>query len=209
MLRMFAFKYAYLSPMGWSCIYSRCPTSWMVTRTRSHWLGYFLLLSIIFFVIIDIRFGNGYRKSSLFGIIFLPYWGIRFDDELLLLSFLIDEIWLDLQDNILYFSYLWETFHNRPLGQANWAFILGWHKKGLKVDVERAEGFNGQASPLGCGEWACVFRWARLFLGPGEWAGEPQFSNPIKLNISKLTCPLIFIIRFNLQVSNTCKCYHK
>ena len=46
MLRKFAYEYAYLSPMGWSCIYSRCPTSWMMTRIRSHWLGYFLLLSI-------------------------------------------------------------------------------------------------------------------------------------------------------------------
>ena len=46
MLRIFLFKYPYLSPMGWSCIYSRCPTSWMVTKIRSHWLGYFLLLSI-------------------------------------------------------------------------------------------------------------------------------------------------------------------
>ena len=42
MLRMFA----YLSPMGCSCIYSRCPTSCMVIRIRSHWLGIFLLLSI-------------------------------------------------------------------------------------------------------------------------------------------------------------------
>ena len=41
----------------------------------------------IFLVIIDIEFGNGYRKSSLFGIIFLPYWGIRFDDVLLLSFF--------------------------------------------------------------------------------------------------------------------------
>ena len=24
-----------------------------------------------------------------------------------------------------------------------------------------------------------MFRWARLFLGPGEWACEPYFSNPI------------------------------
>ena len=46
MLRKFAYEYAYFSPMGWSCIYSRYPTSWMVTRIRSHWLGYFLLLSI-------------------------------------------------------------------------------------------------------------------------------------------------------------------
>ena len=46
MLRMFAYEYAYLSPMGWPCIYSRCPTSWMVTRIRSHWMGYLLLLSI-------------------------------------------------------------------------------------------------------------------------------------------------------------------
>ena len=102
------------------------------------------------------------------------------------LSFLNDEIWLDLQDNIFYFPYLWETFHNRPSSRTDWTFILGWHQKGLNADVEglntdveRAEGFNGQASPLGFSEWACVFRWARLFLGPGEWACEPYFSNPI------------------------------
>ena len=65
MLQMFAYEYAYLSPMGWPCIYSRCSTSWMVTRIRSHWMGYL--------VIIDIEFGQGYRKSSLIGIIFLPY----------------------------------------------------------------------------------------------------------------------------------------
>ena len=59
------------------------------------------------------------------------------------LSFLIDEIWLDLQDNIFYFPYLWETFHNRPSSQANWTFILGWHQKGLSADVGRVEGFNG------------------------------------------------------------------
>ena len=95
------------------------------------------------------------------------------------LSFLIDEIWLGLQDNILYFPYLWETFHNRPSGRADWTFILGWHQKGLNADVERAEGFNGQASSLGFNEWACVFCWAWLFLGPGEWAYEPYFSKPI------------------------------
>ena len=32
---------AYLSPMGWPSIYSRCSTSWTVTRIRSHWIGYF------------------------------------------------------------------------------------------------------------------------------------------------------------------------
>ena len=95
------------------------------------------------------------------------------------LSFLIDEIWLGLQDNIFYFLYLWETFHNRPSGRANWTFILSWHQKGLNVDVGRAEGFNEQASPLGFSKWACMFRWARLFLGPGEWAYKPHFSNPI------------------------------
>ena len=45
-LRMFLFEYAYLSPIGWSYIFSRRPTSWMVTRIRSHLMGYFLLLSI-------------------------------------------------------------------------------------------------------------------------------------------------------------------
>ena len=37
---------AYLSPMGWPCIYSRCSTSWMVTWIHSHWMGYFLLLLV-------------------------------------------------------------------------------------------------------------------------------------------------------------------
>ena len=37
---------AYLSPMRWSCIYSRCSTSWMVTWIHSHWMGYFLLLLV-------------------------------------------------------------------------------------------------------------------------------------------------------------------
>ena len=45
-LRKFTYEYAYLLPAGWSCIYSRYPASWMVIRIRSHWLGYFLLLSI-------------------------------------------------------------------------------------------------------------------------------------------------------------------
>ena len=31
----------YLSPMGWPGIYSKCSTSWTVTRIRSHWIGYF------------------------------------------------------------------------------------------------------------------------------------------------------------------------
>ena len=46
MLRMFAYESVYLSPMGWPCIYSRCSTSWMVIRIISHWMGYFLLLSV-------------------------------------------------------------------------------------------------------------------------------------------------------------------
>ena len=75
-------------------------------------MRYFLLLSISDLVM-------DYRNSSLFGVIFLPYWGIRFD----------------LQDNILYFPHLWETFHNRPLGRADWTFILGWHQKGLKAST--------------------------------------------------------------------------
>ena len=55
---------AYLSPMWWPCICSRCFTSWMVNRILSHWMGYFL----------DIGFDYGHRKCSLFGIISLPYW---------------------------------------------------------------------------------------------------------------------------------------
>ena len=33
---------AYLSPMGWPCIYSGCPISWTVTRGPSHWRECFL-----------------------------------------------------------------------------------------------------------------------------------------------------------------------
>ena len=59
------------------------------------------------------------------------------------LSFLIDEIWLDLQDNIflgiILFSVLvkfnlicriWaiQVIQDRSLGLADWTFVLGWHK---------------------------------------------------------------------------------
>ena len=37
---------------------------------------------------------------------------------------------------------------------------------------------------LALGTW--VFHWASLFLGPGEWACEPYFSNPI-------SCPLTLV----------------
>ena len=33
----------YLSQLGWPCIYSRCLTNWIMTRIRSHWMGFFLL----------------------------------------------------------------------------------------------------------------------------------------------------------------------
>ena len=99
-------------------------------------------------------------------------------------SFLIDEIWLDLQDNIFYFPYLWETSHNRPFGRADWTLILGWHPKGLNADAKGVEGLNGLTSPLGFSEWVCVFPLAWLFLGPGEWACELYFSTPIKTHYS-------------------------
>ena len=59
------------------------------------------------------------------------------------LFFLIDEIWLDLQDNIfsgiILFSVLakfnlicriWviQVIQDRPLGLADWTSVLGWHK---------------------------------------------------------------------------------
>ena len=62
MLYMSAYEYAYLSPMGWPCIYSRCFTSWMVIKILSHWMRYFLDL------IMDIE------SAVLFGIILFPYW---------------------------------------------------------------------------------------------------------------------------------------
>ena len=37
---------AYLSPMGWPCIYNICFTNWMVIKILSHWTGYFLPLLI-------------------------------------------------------------------------------------------------------------------------------------------------------------------
>ena len=65
LLGVYRLRIAYLSPLGWPCIYSRSSTSWIMTRIRSHWVGFFLIISI--------GFGNGFRKNSLFGIIFLPY----------------------------------------------------------------------------------------------------------------------------------------
>ena len=37
---------AYLSPMGWSGIYSICFLSWMMIRILSHLMRYFLPLSV-------------------------------------------------------------------------------------------------------------------------------------------------------------------
>ena len=69
MLPIFAYEYttknAYLSPLGWPCIYSRCSINWIVTRIRSHWTGFFCYQN---------RICSGFRKNNLFGIIFLPYW---------------------------------------------------------------------------------------------------------------------------------------
>ena len=74
MLRMFA----YLSPMGWLDIYSVYGSQLEGSKDS-------FPLDEIFLAFIG--FDNGYRKSSLLGVIFLPYWGIRFGDELLLSFF--------------------------------------------------------------------------------------------------------------------------
>ena len=39
--------FAYLSPMGWPCIYSRCFTSWMMIRIFSHLTRFFLISDLI------------------------------------------------------------------------------------------------------------------------------------------------------------------
>ena len=72
------------------------------------------------------------------------------------LIFLVGEIELDLQENMLLeiilfplsmgfglICRMWafSNTHNRPLGRADWAFILGWR--------QRPECFNGCASSLG------------------------------------------------------------
>ena len=41
------------------------------------------VLNEIILIIVGIGVGREYRKSSLFQIIFLPYFGIQFDDDLL------------------------------------------------------------------------------------------------------------------------------
>ena len=82
------------------------------------------------------------------------------------LSFLIDKIWLDRQDNILLgvilffvlpkhnlICRIWtfQFIQDRPLGLAGRAFVLGWYR----------------------GAW--VLRWAYHSFGLGEWDGEPIF----------------------------------
>ena len=39
-------SFAYLSPMGWPCIYSRCSTNWTVIRNPSHWMECLLFYPI-------------------------------------------------------------------------------------------------------------------------------------------------------------------
>ena len=82
------------------------------------------------------------------------------------LSFLIDEIWLDRQDNILlgviifsvlakhnliYRIWTFQSIQDRPLGLASRAFVLGWYR----------------------GAW--VLHCAHHSFGLGEWDGEPIF----------------------------------
>ena len=84
-------------------------------------------------------------------------------------SFLIDEIWLDRQDNILLGVILFYVLakHNlicriwtfqfiqdHPLGLAGQAFILGWYR----------------------GAW--VLHWVRHSFLLGKWDGEPIFLTP-------------------------------
>ena len=51
-------------------------------------------------------------------------------------------------------------------------------------------GISGLGSHFGLALGTWVFRWAGLFLGHGEWACEPYFSNPI-------SCPpaLVYDVR--------------
>ena len=53
--------------MGWPGIYSICFSQLDGDKDS-------LLLDEIFLTLIGIGFNKGYRKSSLFGIISLPYW---------------------------------------------------------------------------------------------------------------------------------------
>ena len=80
-------------------------------------------------------------------------------------SFLIDEIWLDLQDNIFYFPYLWETSHNQPSGRADWTFILGWHPKGLNANTKGLKVSMGLPLLWGLASGSAYFLWLGSFLG--------------------------------------------
>ena len=51
---------------------------------------------------------------------------------------------------------------------------------GLGLSLLSSFGISGLGSPFGLALRTWVFRWAGLFLKPGEWACEPYFSNPIK-----------------------------
>ena len=101
MLRMFA----YLSPIGWPCIYSRCFTSWMVIRILSHLMGYFL----------DIGFDYGYTRCSSIWNYFSPLLvGSRLMSCNILnyLTFLTGKIylicWIIYYWGLFYFPYLWD-----------------------------------------------------------------------------------------------------
>ena len=90
------------------------------------------------------------------------------------LSFLIDEIWLDLQDNILLGVILFPlslgVFPQSAFEPSRLDLHSGLAPKGLNAGVKRPECLNGHVSHSGFNEWVCVFRWVGLFLGPDEWA---------------------------------------
>ena len=92
--------------------------------------------------------------------------------------------------------------HNRPLGKADWAFILH-----LGLASKRPECFNGHAQRIGPSSWAGIkrpecFNGHASPLGFSKWACEPIFQT-LSVNIDILVhiiiCLFVFFFFFFLH----------
>ena len=84
-------------------------------------------------------------------------------------SFLIDEIWLDRQDNILLGVILFSVLAKHNLICRIWTFqFIKYHPLGL----------TGRPFVLGWYRGVWVLHWVRHSFGLGEWDDEPIFLTP-------------------------------
>ena len=72
---------------------------------------------------------------------------------------------------------------------------------GLGLSLLSSFRISGLGSPFGLVLRTWAFRWAGLFLGPGEWACEPYFLNSIRKYIKTIILMCYVKMRVAFKIS--------